>query len=287
MLEKLVKKEYTKIIFSLYGILSLLSLILPFVMIGFGIWFMVGHVNDYGIIWIVVGVVFILFSIRKVKDFFPVFKYAFNPKKFPIIKALEADGIDLSLYDKEIEEAKIPELLNKNNPLITTENFVFGFSQVNFFALRKEDLLWVYEYNGNGLVFYDKHKIYGFTFYPTVDGNDFAIEALENEMPYLYYGIDFDYQTIMHTDFDNTVIYIEEEKKRFLANPEGYKEEKAAIKKAKEEEETRKFEEERGRQVSEILEKYHDDDDEDNPQEQIETEEQPQEEPVQEENKEE
>ena len=198
-------------------------------------------------------------ELRKLKDFFPNFKYFFNPTKFPIYQALLNDGVSFDEYNQEFEDAKVNETLSKTNPLLETENFIFGFSQVSFFVLKKSDILWVYEYNGNGLVFYDKHKIYGFTFYPTVDGNDHAIEALENEMPYLYYGIDFDYKTIMHTDFDNTVIYIEEERKRFLEDPEGYKERKEAEKKAREEEETRRLEEERARQMEAIMENHQED----------------------------
>ncbi len=256
MLEKIIKKAHTKIIFSFYGILSMISMLLPLSMLGIGIWFTIAQITSYGPIWIVVGVLFALFSIRKLKDFFPNFKYASNPKKFPIYQALVNDGVNLDEFNQEFEDAKVNETLSKNNPLLESENFIFGYSQVSFFVLKKSDILWVYEYNGNGLVFYDKHKIYGFTFFPTVDGNDHAIEALEDEMPYLYYGIDFDYKTIMHTDFDNTVIYIEEERKRFLEDPEGYKERKEAEKKAREEEETRRLEEERARQMEAIMENH-------------------------------
>ena len=259
MLEKIIKKAHTKIIFSFYGILSMISMLLPLAMLGIGIWFTVAKITNYGPIWIVVGALFVLFSIRKLKDFFPIFKYAMNPKKFPIYEALIKDGINLDDFNQELEEANVNQTLSKTNPLLETEHFIFGFSQVSFFALMKKDILWIYEYNGNGLVFYDKHKIYGFTFYPTVDGNDHAIEALEDEMPYLYYGIDFDYKTIMHDDFDNTIIYIDEERKRFLEDPEGYKERKAAEKKAREEEETRRLEEERARQMEAIMENHNED----------------------------
>ena len=259
MLEKIIKKAHSKIIFSFYGILSMISMLLPLVMLGLGIWFTVKSITNYGPIWIIVGVLFALFSVRKLKDFFPTFKYYFNPKKFPIYEALLNDGVNLDEFNDEFEKADVNKNLSKTNPLIETENFIFGYSQVSFFVLKKTDILWVYEYNGNGLVFYDRHKIYGFTFYPTVDGNDHAIEALEEEMPYLYYGIDFDYKTIMHDDFDNTVIYIDEERKRFLENPEGYKEQKLAEKKAREEEETRKLEEERARQMEAIMENHTED----------------------------
>lgn len=267
MLEKIIKKAHSKIIFSFYGILSMFSMLLPLSMLGIGIWFTIAKITNYGPIWIVVGALFALFSIRKLKDFFPNFKYFFNPTKFPIYQVLLNDGVNFDEYYQEFKDAKVNETLSKTNPLLETENFIFGFSQVSFFVLKKSDILWVYEYNGNGLVFYDKHKIYGFTFYPTVDGNDHAIEALENEMPYLYYGIDFDYKTIMHTDFDNTVIYIEEERKRFLEDPEGYKERKEAEKKAREEEETRRLEEERARQMEAIMENHQEDETlpEDNP----------------------
>ena len=265
MLEKVIKKEYTKILFSFYGILSMFSMILPLVMLGFGIFFMVKQTWNYGIIWTVVGALFVLFSVRKLKDFMPTFKYIFNPKSFPQYKNLvEAEG-DLSVYEKEIEEANLVKSLSKTNPLIITEHFVFGYSQVSFFFFKKEDLMWIYEYNGNGLVFYDKNKVYGFTFFNTVDGNDIAIEQLENEMPYLYYGIDFDYKTIMHDDFENTVILVQNERDRYLLDPEGYKAEKEALKKAKEEAETKALEEERARQMESIME-GHDEAEEEAPQ---------------------
>ena len=265
MLEKVIKKEYTKILFSFYGILSMFSMILPLVMLGFGIFFMVKQTWNYGIIWTVVGALFVLFSVRKLKDFMPTFKYIFNPKSFPQYKNLvEAKG-DLSVYEKEIEEANLVKSLSKTNPLIITEHFVFGYSQVSFFFFKKEDLMWIYEYNGNGLVFYDKNKVYGFTFFNTVDGNDIAIEQLENEMPYLYYGIDFDYKTIMHDDFENTVILVQNERDRYLLDPEGYKAEKEALKKAKEEAETKALEEERARQMESIME-GHDEAEEEAPQ---------------------
>ena len=68
-LQKLIKKEHTKIIFSFYGIVTLLSLIIPLVMLGFGIYFLVSKVNNYGILWVVVGAVAFLFALRKMKDF--------------------------------------------------------------------------------------------------------------------------------------------------------------------------------------------------------------------------
>lgn len=269
MLEKVIKKEYTKILFSFYGILSLFSMILPLVMLGFGIYFLVKQTYNYGIIWTAVGALFLLFSIRKLKDFMPTFKYIFNPKSFPQYKNLVESEGDLSIYEKEIEEANLVKGLTKANPLIVTEHFVFGYSQVSFFFFKKEDLMWIYEYNGNGLVFYDKNKVYGFTFFNTVDGNDIAIEKLEDEMPYLYYGIDFDYKTIMHDDFDNTVILVQNERDRYLLDPEGYKAEKEALKKAKEEAETKALEEERARQMESIMEGH---DDVEETQEAIETE---------------
>ena len=81
MLEKIIKKEHSKIIWSLYGILTMVSFILPLVMIGFGIWFVVSKINNYGWVWIVLGAAFILFSFRKLKDFIPIIRYAINPKK--------------------------------------------------------------------------------------------------------------------------------------------------------------------------------------------------------------
>lgn len=279
MLEKVIKKEYTKILFSFYGILSMFSMILPLAMLGFGIFFLVKQTWNYGIIWTAAGALFVLFSIRKLKDFMPTFKYIFSPKSFPQYKNLvEAEG-DLSIYEKEIEEADLVKNLSKTNPLIVTEHFVFGYSQVSFFFFKKEDLMWIYEYNGNGLVFYDKNKVYGFTFFNTVDGNDIAIEQLENEMPYLYYGIDFDYKTIMHDDFENTVILVQNERDRYLLDPEGYKAEKEALKKEKEEAETKALEEERARQMESIME-GHDETEEEAPQ--VETEVQEAEEPKEE-----
>ncbi|MCR5741742.1 MAG: hypothetical protein K6G38_04725 [Gammaproteobacteria bacterium] len=250
MIKKIIKKEHQKIIFSFYGILSMVSMVLPLVMLAFGIYFAISKVNNYGIIWIVVGAIFFLFSLRKLKDFFPIFKYWFKPESFPIYKQLLEDGINFDDYEDEISEANILESLNKNNPIVETENFIFGYSQVSFFMFKKEDLLWIYEYNGNGLVFFDKHKTYGFCTYTTFDGNDHEIEKLQEEMPYLYYGIDFDYKTIMHDDFDNTVIYLEQERLRFLEDPIGYKEQKEKERKEKEEEETRKFEEQKAKQMA-------------------------------------
>lgn len=253
MLEKIIKKEHSKIIWSLYGILTMVSFILPLVMIGFGIWFVVSKINNYGWVWIVLGLAFVLFSFRKLKDFIPIIRYAINPKKFKTYKTLIEDGFNPIDFDQELEEADVISNLNKKNPLIITEHFIFGFSQVQFFFLRKEDVVWVYEYNGNGLVFYDRHKIYGFTFFQTVDGNDEAIAKLEDEMPYIYYGIDFDYKRIMHDEFEDTLEEIRREKEKFEADPINYKEEKIAQKKAREEEETKRLEEEKNRQLQELL----------------------------------
>ena len=253
MLEKIIKKEHSKIIWSLYGILTMVSFILPLVMIGFGIWFVVSKINNYGWVWIVLGAAFILFSFRKLKDFIPIIRYAINPKKFKTYKTFIEDGFNPIDFDQELEEADVISNLNKKNPLIVTEHFIFGFSQVQFFFLRKEDVVWVYEYNGNGLVFYDRHKIYGFTFFQTVDGNDEAIAKLEDEMPYIYYGIDFDYKRIMHDEFEETLEEIRREKEKFEADPENYRAEKIAQKKAREEEETKRLEEEKNRQLQELL----------------------------------
>lgn len=243
-LAKLIKKEHVKIIFSFFGIITFISLLIPLVMLGFGIYFTVSKVNNYGVLWMVVGAVGFLFSLRRMKDIFPMIKYASNPESFPIYKALLDDGIDLSIYNEEIDEASPYEKLNKHNPYLVTENFIFGYSQVSFFILRKEDVMWIYEYNGNGLVLYDRHKIYGFTFFETVDGNDQAIEVIEKDLPYIYYGIDFDYKTIMHEEFDLTLSRLMEEREKFLADPDTYREEKAREKKEKEEAEARRIEEE-------------------------------------------
>lgn len=243
-LQKLIKKEHTKIIFSFYGIVTLLSLIIPLVMLGFGIYFLVSKVNNYGILWVVVGAVAFLFALRKMKDFFPNFKYSMKPESFKAYKALVEDGIDPIIFDQELEDAKPYETLSKKVPFLMTEHLILGYNQVSFFFLRKEDVLWAYEYNGNGLVLYDKHKLYGFTFFDTVDGNDHALEELENELPYIYIGIDFDYKTIMHEEFDLTVTRLMEEREKFLADPDGYREAKAEEKREREEAEARRLEEE-------------------------------------------
>ncbi len=243
-LAKLIKKEHIKILFSFYGIITFISFLIPLVMLGFGVYFTISKVNTYGVLWMVVGAVAFLFSLRRMKDIFPIIKYASKPETFPIYKALVDDGIDPSMFNAEIDEASPYENLSKNNPYLMTENLIIGYSQVSFFVLRKEDILWIYEYNGNGLVFYDKHKIYGFTFFDTVDGNDHAIEAIEYELPYIYYGIDFDYKTIMHDEFDLTLTRLMDERVKFLSDPDLYREEKAKEKKEREEAEAKRLEEE-------------------------------------------
>lgn len=252
MLEKIIRKEHQKIALSLYGILGIFTFILPLVMVGLGIFFQVSKVNDYGIIWIAVGAVAFLFALRKIKDFIVVYKYAISPKKFPAYEALIKDGIDPSIYDEELVDSHILESLSKKDPLLITEHFIFGYSQVAFFFLKKEDVLWAYEYNGNGLVFLDKHRIYGFTYYPTVDGNDIAIENLKHDMPYIYFGTDFDYKTVMHDQFDETVLKVNEDREEFLKNPDLYREKVEQAEKDRIEEETRKLEEEKNRQMAEM-----------------------------------
>lgn len=259
MLEKIIKERHNKIIWSYYGILGMVTVILPLGLLGIGIYFQVSKVNEFGILWMVLGAVAFLFSLRRVKDFFPIYKYAINPKKFPAYQKLLEDGIDPSQFDEELKEANLKETLTKNNPLVLTEHFIFGFSQVSFFFLCKENVLWVYEYNGNGLVIYDSHKIYGFTYFQTVDGNTEAVNLLKHEMPYIYFGTDFDYKTVMHEQFDETVEFVKQEREKFLAHPDEYREEKERAEKEKIEEETRRLEEERQKQMSLIGENQEND----------------------------
>jgi len=243
MLEKIIKKMHSKVAFSVYGILEILVLLLPLIVIAFGIYFRVTNTNNNGVVWIVIGIVCLAFSFRKFKDMFVNYKYILSPKKYPLYQHLVDEGIDVSKFDKELEDANIFEKLNKKNPVIITENFIFGFSQVSFFAVDKASVLWAYEYNGNGIVFYDKYKFYGFTYFPTVDGNDELMEILKVEMPYIYLGTDFDYKTIMHDSFDETVKKVNEDRLEFLADPEGFRIRKAEEERKKAEEEAKKMEE--------------------------------------------
>lgn len=252
-LEEVIREKHKKIIFSYYGILAIFTFLLPIALIVVGIVFMVtGGEGNNGIMWILIGLVAALFSFRRLKDFVPIYQYAICPKKYPTYVKLEEEGVDFSAFDDEIREANLKETLTKQNPIVITEHFIFGFSQVSFFFLMKEDIIWAYEYNGNGLVFYDRHKIYGFTFFPTVDGNTEEIEKLKYELPYVYYNTDFDYKTIMHTQFDETVEQLKYEREAFLANPDEYREEKARVEREKIEAETRRLEEERAKQMAEI-----------------------------------
>ena len=259
MLEKIIKKEHQRIIFSFYGIVTMFAMLIPLAMLGFGIWFQISKVNQYGILWIVVGAVGFLFSLKKLRDFFPVFKYAAKPKSFKSYKAMIDDGLNPADFDDELEKADVLSHLNKKSPLYETENFIFGYSQVNFFFLKKEDIVWAYEYNGNGLVFLDRHGIYGFTFYQTVDGNDEAMKHLKEELPYIYFGTDFDYKTKMHDEFQATIEEVSAERDKFLANPDGYREAKEREEKERIEEESKRLEEEKNRQMAE-LDKEHKDD---------------------------
>ena len=131
MLEKIIKKAHSKIIFSFYGILSMISMLLPLSMLGIGIWFTIAKITNYGPIWIVVGALFALFSIRKLKDFFPNFKYFFNPTKFPIYQALLNDGVNFDEYNQEFEDTKVNETLSKNNPVkYSTKNVITALSNI-------------------------------------------------------------------------------------------------------------------------------------------------------------
>lgn len=259
MLEKIIKKEHQRIIWSFYGVISMVSMLLPLAMLGIGIWFQVSKINSYGILWMVVGAVGFLFSLKKMKDFLPVFAYAIKPKKFKAYQALINDGLNPSDFDEELEKADVLGHLSKKEPLYITEHFVFGFSQVQFFFLQKNDIIWAYEYNGNGLVFLDSHGIYGFTFFQAVDGNDLAMKDLEHDMPYIYFGTDFDYHTIMHDNIKDTILNVQAEREKFLLNPEQYRSEKEAAKKAKIEEETKRLEDEKNRQMAEVMKGHADD----------------------------
>ena len=252
MLEKVIKKMHVKVAFSVYGILTIITMLLPLVIITFGIIFIITKINQYGVMWIIIGALLLVFSFRKFKDYFGNIKYIINPKKYPAYKKLVEEGLDVSIFDSELEKADVEHNLNKNNPILLTNNFVFGYNQVAFFVLDRNKIIWAYEYNGNGIVFLDYYKNYGFTYFKTVDGNDELMERLKNEMPYIYLGTDFDYKTIMHDDFDNTVTHVEEEKQLFLADPEGYKLRKEEEKKAKALEEARRLEEEKEKAVMEI-----------------------------------
>ncbi len=241
MLEKIIKKAHKKVAFSFYGILSIVTMLLPLVVVGFGIYYMVNpqDTNNYGIFWIVIGVACMVFSIRKLRDFFGVLKYVINPKKYPLYKELVEAGIDISQFDAELSETDIVKSLSKNNPLIMTDNFIFGYSQVSFFAMNKNEVMWAYEYSGNGIVFYDYHKNYGFTYFPTVDGNDHVMDQLKYEMPYIYLGLEFDYKKLMHEEFEQTRDAVIKAKEEFMADPDAFREKVAALEreKAKAEEE--------------------------------------------------
>ena len=245
MLEKIIKKYHKKIAFSLYGILGIITMILPFVILGFGIYFVIVNEDKMsGILWIVVSLLAFMFAFRKLKDFLQTYKYMINPKNFPAYQKLIEDGKDPLLYDSELEKANVLDGLTKENPVIITDNFIFGFSQVSFFFLDKSKVIWAYEYNGNGIVFFDSHKLYGFTYFPTVDGNDILVEQLKVDMPYIYLGTEFDYKTIMHDEFDETVKRLEEERLDFLSDPESYRARKAEEERLKALEEEKRLEEE-------------------------------------------
>ncbi|MBP5342704.1 WVD2 family protein [bacterium] len=244
MLEKIIKHYHKKIIFSFYGFLCLLTIILPFILLGFGTYFLIqSEEKMYGIVWIFVGLISILIAYKRIREIFGNLKYFINPKKFPQYVQLINSGIDPSIYDKELEDADIMNKLSKSNPVVITDNFIFGASQVTFFFFEKSKVIWAYEYNGNGIVFFDSNKIYGFTYFPTVDGNDILMEELKENMPYIYLGIDFDYQTIMHDKFDETVEKIAEERLEFLNDPLRYKEKKAEEERLKALEEEQKLKE--------------------------------------------
>jgi len=252
MFEKIIKKMHVKVAFSFYGILTILTMLLPFVVIGVGIYFLISKVNNYGIMWIIIGTLCFAFSIRKFKDYFTNLKYMISPKKYPTYKKMAEEGIDFSKFDSELTDADVTHVLNKKNPVLITENFIFGYNSVAFFVLDKNKLIWAYEYNGNGIVFLDYYKNYGFTYFVTVDGNDELMAKLKHDMPYIYLGTDFDYKTIMHDNFDETVKQVEEEKALFLEDPDGYREKKAQEEELKAQEEARKLEEEREKAISEI-----------------------------------
>ena len=254
MLESLIKKGHKKVAFSFYGILGIIVMIVPFVVIGFGIYFLVSKVNDYGIFWIVIGALLLIFSFRRLKDLLELYKYIFKPKNFPMYKALIEDGIDPSLYDQELLEADVLNKLNADNPLLMTEHFIIGLTQASFFILEKASIIWAYEYNGNGIVFYDKHKLYGFTFFKTVDGNDHVMDELKETMPYIYLGLEFDYKTIMHDEFDETVQRINSERQEFMLDPVGYKFKKSEEERIRKEEEQKRIEEEKNAQIEKIEE---------------------------------
>ena len=263
MLEKIIKKYHKRIAFSLYGILGIITMILPFVILGFGIYFVITQEQKTGgYMWIIVSVIAFLFAFRKLKDFLTTYKYIINPKKFPAYEKLVEDGKDPEKYDSELEQAGVLDGLTKQNPIIMTENFIFGFSQVSFFFLDKSKVIWAYEYNGNGIVFFDSHKLYGFTYFPTVDGNDILVEQLKVDMPYIYLGTEFDYKTVMHDEFDETVKRLEEERLEFLADPEAYRIKKAEEERLKAEEEAKRLEEEKLNQEAEDTEEETENNDE-------------------------
>ena len=51
MLEKIIKKMHKKVAFSLYGILGLITVLLPLVLLGFGIYFVVSGNNNGYLCW--------------------------------------------------------------------------------------------------------------------------------------------------------------------------------------------------------------------------------------------
>ena len=103
MLEKIIKKYHKKIAFSLYGILGIITMILPFVILGFGIYFVIVNEDKMsGILWIVVSLLAFMFAFRKLKDFLQTYKYMINPKNFPAYQKLIEDGKDPLLYDSDL-----------------------------------------------------------------------------------------------------------------------------------------------------------------------------------------
>ena len=252
MLEKLIKKMHVRLAFSVYGILTIITMLLPLVIIGFGIYFLVAKTNNSGVMWIIIGVAAILISVRKLKDYFVNIKYIISPKKYPTYKKLIEEGLDPSIFDNELTDADPVHTLNKKNPILMTKNFIFGYNQVAFFVLDRNKIVWAYEYNGNGIVFLDYYKNYGFTYFVTVDGNDELMETLKHEMPYIYLGIDFDYKTVMHDNFDEAVRHVEDEKQAFLLDPDGYRERKAQEEEAKAQEEAKRLEEEKAKAIAEV-----------------------------------
>jgi len=257
MLKELIKKYNKKIVFSSSGILTMLTMVLPVIVLGMGIFLIVnnlktGQSSTSAILIMAISVFFFFYTFKRIKPFFQFFQYIKNPETSPTYKRLKESGLEMTEIESEINEANVLNNLTKQNPLIITKSLIIGASKYAFFIIPKEDLLWAYEYNGNGLVLYDNHKEYGYVTYPTVDGNTDAIKLLKNDCPYAYFGLEFDYKKVMHEELDSTIEEIKNRIKKFKEDPSKYKAFALEEEKNKEVNEKNRLEEEKNKQLAEI-----------------------------------